>query len=238
MMSLKVIVLAPLLIFGIPSATIRKAKADFENVNKVFTAQKLSVEMIYNFYEQHDSHEPVDSKQGVFYKKGDSDYSKLMDTETLHNSEFTITSQLEDRIMVVSDPISYRNKLSIGVDTLLTFCKNITVTEIEGGNRKYELTFNQGSVSEFKKLEMTFETATYRLKKVSMYFWEQDKVKENGETEKINPKVEITYKNYNKVNPDNLNVFSGSNYVTKIGSNKYKTAGKYTSYKIYNQKLR
>jgi hypothetical protein len=236
--NLKILVLIPGLFLGIPSGTIKKAKEDFAAINKVFTAEKLSVEMVYNFYEQHNEQMPIETKKGVFYKKGTSDYSKLMETETLHTPDLTITNQIEDKIMVVSDPVSSLSKLVVSQDTILSLCKEIGLTDLPDNSRRYELKFAEGSVIEFKKLELIFEPSTYRLRKVTLFFWEQDKIKENGEREKINPKVEIIYKNYNKVNVDAMNVFSASNYVSKTAPNKYKASGKYASYAIYNQKLK
>lgn len=223
--------------FGIPNETIQRAKQDFAALNKAFSSEKMSVEMIYNFYEYHDSNSPIETKKGVYYKKGNSQYSKIMNTEMLRNDNMTITAQTEDKLLVVSGPMSKTPLISVGPDTLLRICKSIQSFKLPNNQIKYELVFPDNTEVEFKKLELVYESGSYKLNKFVMYFKKQDKVNEDGSLQPITPKVEVLYKNYNKTNVDVLPVFNESNYVTKVSKNKYKCSGKYQDYEIYNQKI-
>lgn len=222
--------------FTVPEATLIKAKDDFAKLNKIFQAEKLSVEMEYKLYEEYNDYTPVETRSGIYFKSGKSDYSKIMDIETLHTRELTVVAMNEEKLITVSGPVSERIGLSVGPDTLLRFCKQILITELPDNARKYELRFDENSSTEFKKIELTFDASTYKLNTFIIYYPAQQKILENGATQTIHPKVEIKYKNYNKTQV--MPVFSESKYITKVSANKYKTAGKYSSYKIYNQKIK
>lgn len=220
---------------GVPEETVSKAKDDFSKLNKVFFAEKFSVEMEYKLYENHFNTVPVETRSGYYFKSGKNDYSRIMDIETLHTPELTLVAMNEEKLITVSGPASQRMGLSVGPDTLLRFCKQIKFSDNQD-TRKYELYFNENSSTEFNKIELSFDIKTYQLNKFIIYYNEREKILENGTLQMIKPKVEIAYKNYNKAKgtPE----FSEGKYVTKIGANKYKSTGKYASYKVYNQKIK
>ncbi len=223
---------------GPPDASLQKAKEDFTKINKLFKSQNISMMMVYNFYELHDTYTPVETQTGLYYKKGDKDYSKIMNIETLHTPELTVVAENNDKIMLVTGPVSERVPISTDLETLLKFCKEINIREVQGDERIYDLGFDEESEGEFKKIQVVLNTKTNYLTKLVLYYNKIDKMQDNGEATTIYPKVEIVYWNYNKVVVNESKVLSQSTYIQPMGSNKFKCSSAFSNYQMYNQKIK
>ncbi|MGZ4063561.1 MAG: hypothetical protein ACXVP0_11375 [Bacteroidia bacterium] len=232
------IALSLALAFGNPYAERSKAKEDFARINKTLQAEKLSVEMVYNYYEQQTAYVPGEVKAGIYYRNGACDYSRILDIETLHTPELTVVADHEDKLITVSGPISARHPLAATTDTLLSFCKEIKSVDMPDNKRLYELVFNPASEMEYEKIQLVFDLKDYRLSRFTFFFKTLEKTNDDGSHSTIHPKMEVLYKNYNKVAVSGLPVFKVSNYVAKISENKYRSSGKYSTYKVYNQKFK
>lgn len=232
----KTIALAAIIGFGNPTER-GKAKADFARMNEAFLAERFSVEMHYNYYEEQSAHVPSETKSGIFYRKGNVDYSNIQNIETLHTPEMTVVADHEDRLITISAPAAGRSPLAATVDTLLSFCKDIRFTNLGNGKGKYELLFRQNAEVDYLRLELLFDMHSYYLEQFTFFFRDVEKTDENGKISTIHPKMEVIYSNFNKV-ALNSRVLNSATYITKTPENKFKGSGTYSAYKVYNQKLK
>lgn len=218
------------------------AKTEFKKVNDSFDQNIFSVKMTYNFYKQSGDLKPDEIKQGMFCKNGETSYSNINGIESVRTKNSTISIQQEDKILVISNSVNKNSSSAVSLtpDSLLRFCSSILRTEVSTDLIKYELVFNNKVDLEFSKMDVIIDKKTFMLSKIVMYYPELEFPSEENpdQMETLNPKMEVIYKNYKNIIDVNSALFLEANYVELVSPKKYKGVGKYSQYKIYNQKIK
>lgn len=219
---------------------VQEAKADFEKVNQTFSVPKFSVQMTYNIYGNLKDVTPSETNAGRYFKNEEVTYSNLSGIESIRTKNMTIAIQNHEKVMVVANAAKKGTDIAMTPDTLLSKCDKIIKTEIAGNIIKYELVFGKKITTEFEKIEVWFNKQNYQLNKIIMFYSEQEVPSEDiaDKTELIHPKMEVVYKNYTTNFTADNKLFNESNYVIETSKNKYKGTGKYSNYKVYNQKFK
>lgn len=221
---------------------LEQARADFKKVNETFMQPVFSVKMTYNLYKQHGYTKPNEVKTGSYNKNGESSYSNIDGVESIRTRSITISVQKEEKILVVSKAVKKGSISDIvsGIDTLLYFCSDVKRTEPSPGFIKYEMSVSKKYDMEFEKMEMVIDKKNHMFSKIVFYYPEQEVPAETeaDKTETIQPKMEIVYSHFSKALTVSPLVFSEQNYVKLVSPKKYEGVGKYSGYKIYNQKFK
>ena len=227
------------LISSAGNPAVEKAKEEFNQVNKTYSAEKYSVQMVYKYYYEYNSTSPGETQTGIYYKNGNESYSKIMGIETIRNKKMSLVIQNEEKIIVVSNPVKDNGVMMISLDTLIMICESFDRTELPDNQIKYELKFKSGIAFEYTKMEVFINKNNFCINKLIFYYAEQEMVLENpDQSRKIHPKLEVTYKNFTNNYIVNPGMFSDSPYVVLSAQNKYKATEKYSGYQVYNQKFK
>lgn len=210
---------------------------DLEKINARYNELgDISMNMEYKVYANWKSEIPIQIEKGELIKKGRIIYSKIGSVESLNTLDYNVVVDHDLKsiaIMPVITPEAIENNLSAisgNLSQVLKVCKRIEMVEINAQQNKCTLVLPDGSF-EYNKLEITYNSKSYLISKLVMYYTEAQNLKGDDDGLKETPRIEISYRNY-ITNPNYASVaLTYERFLSKKGG-KYFCKQKYTGYEL------
>jgi outer membrane lipoprotein-sorting protein len=209
--------------------------------NRFYATQSYSCDLEYLYYESYTARIPSERMSGRYIAKGDKQYQKIGQVETILNPYYVLSVDHEEKTIDVLERQAASDKsVKLGVfkpDSLISFYRKISYVDYSATIGMYELISEQDS---YDKIQFYFDKKTYDLSKMVLYFYsEEEEVyeeKEEGPMWVIRPleapRIEILYSNIrvNDFIPDDF--FTYQKYLTSSGANRYHSKPEYKNYTI------
>ena len=227
-----------LLAFFLQNVYAQIAKEDFKKVNDAYrNTMNLSMDVTYKLYESYKSTTPKDILTGSFKKQDNNILSNLLKIETMQNTKYKIIVDAANKILVVADPQHYMNNaITVDIDSVLAFCSSVDYRETGQKLKVYKLNFDN-IFFEYNSIEIFINKYTYFLDKLTLYFRDAVSIDKNDpDSPKEKPRLEIAYSSVNKDPKFGKNLFSEKKYID-INDGKFTCSALYKNYQLINQKL-
>ena len=215
-------------------ADIKKSKAAYA------VSDAITMDMMYKVYKNYTDKTPESSYPGFVKRKGKLFYNKMLNSETLNSNNISLSINSEDKLLIVAAAQNNKSALfNLPADTLLNLCKEVKLLSNANGSKTYEIVFGDLNI-ELEKLRISFDTKTWFMTQLVMYYKEPVTFDENAnaeyfpDTPKEKPRVEINYTN-TQLNPALTDAdFSEKKFISLV-NNKYQGVGAFKGYRIIDQ---
>lgn len=204
-------------------------RSDFENINQAYAKlTTLQTQVDYVYYSSHSTKTVGQTLQAVLSIKGADYHYQLGEVETLYTSNLTIIADHEEKkIMLDGGHIRARDVLfGANLDTLLTVCHRIKASYPGGRVKKYEL---YAHLAETERIDIYFDTTTFLMQKVVLFYKEPLKVEYGGTGDK--PRLELVYRRQDTQPTFAKNLFDPGRFVKKSG-HRFLASGTFRTYQI------
>ncbi|MGQ0829850.1 MAG: hypothetical protein ACT4ON_15795 [Bacteroidota bacterium] len=238
-----VYILSFLLIGGISKAQqpLNISKTDmakvFEQMNNWFkNTPAYSLTVTHASYENHTTTVPVEKSVGYFKKDKESYHSFLLGIRTIQNIQYKIVVDTSDKILMVANPDQLIWN-SYTLDDYTLILKNCIAIKMStnGTDKRYSIHFSEG----YPLSSYEFLISPDGLPKEIIWYYNEEvsKDEDNENSQKVKPRVCITFSGYRKKPVLNYKEeFDSSPYFTKANG-KLVVSSKYKNFKFSDQRL-
>jgi len=210
----------------------------FKQINNWFINTPIySLSVTHASYESYKTTIPVEKAAGYFKKNKNNYHSFLIGIHTIQNKTYKIVIDSSEKIILVANPdkLIWNTYTTSDYDTLLKTCATIKVTTV-GNDKLYRMDFNSESPIAWYE----FLINPNGLPKEIVWYYNQEikKDEEDEASEKVKPRVSITFSNYNSSAVLDYNKeFNEGIYFTNT-NNKISLTEKYKNYKLNDQRVK
>lgn len=224
------LVLMPLLSIGTVRLSAQDAKEDFSRIEKAYeNAGALNIYISYLLYSGENSTTLVEQQKSQVCMGGSTTYTKMANIETILGPNSTVIVDHDEKTIMLSPPSAkgrIKKKYGFNLDSVLHKYKSVVYSKESTAEAAYTLTFSYG---QFQAIKMVFNTSSYFLTKVILYYREGiDEKPFNG----ARPRMEINY------NLSREQSFEAEKYGEKkffiINKGKYTLKPEYSKYRFMN----
>lgn len=211
---------------------------ELSKVNKeLLKANSLAIDMIYTVYAGHSTQQPLQIEKGIYLRKGDKFYSKLLGIETLISEGYFVLVYSEDQTMVIgpSDKINSGNTTPVDIQKSLSMCNKIEEIKSGKNQKAYKIFYKSTVASEYDAAEIYYNKTNYIIEKMVLYYRSPMRLTTDSNLSSEMPRLEIEYTAINTSPSLKDRDFSTQNFFDKKGSG-YTPALKYKNYRIINKK--
>lgn len=221
-------------------AAAQNAKQDILKINETYSSIKdLSMDITYTVFPSSKSKVALETHTGCFKQHGDMKYSRLKEVEAVHNNNYSLVIDNEDKLIVVANPAkSNMSEITmIDLDKSLSQCASIDFLGTIGSLSGYKLMFKQNVVSEYDAVELYFNKKSFFVEKLVIYYRQKVKLnEEDPNAVKDKPRLEIVFSNTNLKTIADITLFSEERFIEKKKGKYYPTSA-YNSYQLIDQKF-
>ncbi|MBK8705986.1 MAG: hypothetical protein IPN33_22145 [Saprospiraceae bacterium] len=209
----------------------------FEQMSNWFkNTTNYTVTVTHASYENHSTTVPFEKSTGYFKKEKENYHSFLLGIHTLQNLNYRIVLDTVNKVMMVANV----NKSIWSTYTIedykyiLKTCAGIQKTN-SNLDKRYRITYPEGYPLERYEFLMANDGS---LKEVVMYYSKKVAKDPNDEnSEKVKPRLSITFSTYKKVQPGaSGNEFDEKKYFVQKGNKLFPTK-KYQDFTLSDQRL-
>ncbi len=203
-----------------------------EKLNKDIGSYSVNVK--HASYENHTAAAPHEQSEGYFHKSGSSYRSSMLGMMIIQNSKIKLVIDTGGKHIMIADPDkAFEYMDSDKLEQSLLVCDNIK-SRISDNGRIYRIEYQAGSP--FAAAEYTTAKSGMINKIVLFYNEFETQEKWSELSQKIKPRVEITYTDFKKNVKFEKDAFSESKYTT-LRDGKYVAAGDYKNYKVFDTRF-
>ena len=214
----------------------QNASEDFKKMNKYYLSHEhISMDIEYLFYENHQSKKAIDVQWAKYKKSGSKFYYAMDGITTIQNDKHKLVLNSSNKIILVTKKqkeIDSKVFTGATMDSVLTLCKRIDYTKMEGGKKHYVLTYKSSNYFPYKKLVIVLNSNNSLSKMIYYYNRAINYTPDENDVEEA-PRMEIVYKN-TSTKVIATYQYSLSKYV-KIQGKKISAVSKYLNYRLINQ---
>lgn len=222
------------------SAAAQNAKQDILKINETYTSlEDLSMDITYTLFPSAKSKVPAETHAGCFKQHGIMKYSKVKDIEAVHNKNYSLVIDNDDKLIVVANPAKFSaSKITmLDLEKSLSLCSSVEFIGTTGNQSGYKLVFKQNAPSEYDAVELYFNKKTFLVEKLVMYYRQTIKLnEEDPNSAKDKPRLEIAFSNASLKKITDISFFLEEKFIEKK-KGKYYTASAYNSYQLIDQKF-
>jgi len=229
---------------ALPAQTLAWEEVSKDKMAKIFTGMSdwfkqttnYAVTVTHASFESHLTPVYYEKSTGYFKKEGENYHSFLLGIHSFQIAPYKIMLDTANRTMLVSN-IEQSIWAAYTLEDYtyqLNSCMSIKAANF-GSDKKYRLEYGENYPLERYEFVTGSDGA---LKELVMYYRKAvPKDPENEQSEKVKPRLSITFSGYKKGPPGrNAREFDTGNFFTKSG-NKLAPAGKYRNFKLIDQRL-
>lgn len=215
---------------------LQMAASDLKKIRNYYeTHPTITVETSYKAYEDFESMDLKEAKNGLFVKNGNMSYLKTMNVEIITTDSDVLSVDHDDKRIFVSDVTNIgKTVFTNNLDTLLLFCESVEYKNTGQNERKYTLYFDKEGFSEYAKIDYYVDTRSYRFTRIVLYFSVGIDITNSSNNEPKKPRLEIIYTNYRESIADNA-LLRRSTYLLE-NRGKLEAVGKYRFFKVIDQR--
>ena len=171
-------------------------RGDLEKINAHYNQiKRMSMRMEYRVYTNWNSTVPVQTENGELKKKDQATYTKIGKIESLNTLNYNVIVDHEIKSIAIMPVIrshaSGGNAEAVTPDfsKVLDLCKAIELDDINDNQKRYTLIMPEGAF-EYGKLEITYNSKSYFIDKLVMYYREAQNLEGDNEGVKETPRIE------------------------------------------------
>lgn len=211
---------------------LASARTDFKKTNEAYSRiPGLSMDTYYIVYDDHKSQSAMEGKNGRYVKFREHVYTKIDGIETYAIDDKLISINPDNKQITVGDNKPWNlSPLQTNVDTLLTLCEDIKVEQVNAGEKKYKLYFDDSYGFEYSRIDIHIDTRNLRYVKIVLYYAMSMNLKQDFYAEGKQPRLEIVYKNFRQLEVE-PSLFNQELYIQSVNG-KLKPASKYYNFKV------
>lgn len=201
--------------------------------NYLDTVSEFSVIIHHIQFEDSRKKNYLYKSYGYFFKSKNNVHSKLLDIETFITDKFVLVIDSQQKTMIVKESpkkieqINFFNYIQSAIGTVHAISKSIE----PNGIVVFKLKFKD-DYSEYKEIDIEFNTRNYLIKKVAIYMNLHEDLFESNESK--SPLIEIVYDNWKLGVNNSASNFNWEKYLYKSNNN-YFPKRDYANYRYLNQ---
>ena len=213
------------------------SKEDFAKINKVYISHpQLYFKAKYDLYKNQNIKETFESEMGETKRNGNLLYTKIGKIESIHSEKYNVIVDNEDKTisLLAHDPDEngFDEKLyMINLEKTLKLCTKVEFAKEIGSQNSYLLTL---PYSEYSQVKITYNKKTFFIEKITLYYKKEQVLNEQDKNEKKEqPRVEITYYDFDETPHFNETDFSYDKFLEKANG-KFRCKSTYSGYTLKN----
>jgi len=200
------------------------------------SGNNFQVSVHYNLYKGNETN-PVESYNGIYYRKGQYIYSKIGKVEIISTPSFYLRINPDQKAILISE--STPENVSQLNNSLLELMQYVDVDKFYEQNNSIYLKLKAKKITQlpFSSIELVINKQTHLLIKVEYYYFTQINFSQDAKkADYAQPRLEVIYSNYKNKNIDiPRSKFKLFSFVSFDGK-KYHGLGKFSEYQIINQR--
>ena len=220
------------------------AEKDLASIQAAYARlNRFSTEISFALYADESSETVEESGEAFIRRHGDLYWSRMFHLETLLSEHYLVLADHDSRtLMIDRRPEPSRNlpetisldleKIlgeSLDPDQLVSETGTIHVEPAGGQQRHLTIEYPSG---EYQKIELLFDTKTYLIQSMRLYFRQSLPIRSEGEP--AAPRIEIRYLNFQADPTFPRDAFSENRYFTFEGDGEFTAGLEYRDYRIIN----
>jgi len=224
-----------LLGLGSMTAHAQQASTDLKKVNASYeSAAVVSQKVSYKSYANYADKTPYETLTGEIIRSKGNVYNKIGPVEIITTSTYTFSIDHEEKTMVLLPKSSAGSAMPTEVDyeALLAICSEVKYASLSSSSASYTMVFPS---EEYEKVTVTFNTKSFYIQKLDLYYKTMETYAENEKTVTTKPKLEIVYSELKSRSDLTDSFFTYDTFLLKQSTNKYICKEPYTSYQFINQ---
>jgi hypothetical protein len=217
------------------------ATQELQAVADVFRTQKIAYDFTMSSYDQKQgSKKPLETSTVSCYLWYPYSVFKYDGVEFYHNDKIKVAVYRNSKKVIVNKADKRADKemasMPFDVDSLLMFYRQIDKLEDAGGKRTYRIFYKEG-LSRYSHTDISFDTATYRLSRISIFYSKTMKemygsAMHSADVQKVLPRVDMVFSNYRVLGKNDWKMFGAPQVVTLTGAGKAVLTPAYATYKL------
>ncbi len=214
------------------------AQEDAKSILKEFkdrysNRENHQADLSYKVFKGHDAKIPHENSKGIYYKKGNSVYSKIAEAEIINTPSLYLKINHKEKAILIANGTNLSASANqFNLDQLFQFL-DIDTLVVNPTSWKIVLKAKPITQLPYSTVEIEIDKSTYNLKRQVFYYINKiDFSKELKKSDIASVKLEVTYKNYKTKKFTLTNkVFDIKQYISKKNA-KYIAVNKYKGYDI------
>ena len=224
--------------FNAESLFAQGFKDEFRMVNETYeNKSKITMDIIYNAYESHESSKIVDTYKGNMIRNGASYFTKILDTETIYTDKYSFMLDKGKKQLIVANPIPFKksNLTMVEVDESLKAYSEVKELTETGDCKVYHFKLRDNIYSEIESFDFHINKETHLIQKAVLFYSQAMKIDPNDKNAKAKkPRLEVLFLNIN-INPAiDSSLFDYKTYISLSGKD-FTLNENYNGYKLINQ---
>jgi hypothetical protein len=241
MMRLLMTTLGACLLFN---AWTQDLKTDLDLIRRRYEKpNSFELKIAYKAFEDYQTTRVQDQTEAVYIKKGNLFYTKVYSVETLYSDQYVMAADHEEKLFMIdrrpksagpgeieaTGMESVIDELAAAVAQAGPVIARKEYSESPGGVATHSIWFNQGP---YTRQEISFQKSSYLLKKITLYYREDQEMEEGGPLTK--PRLEMEYLKFVESPALPADFFSESRFVAIVPNKRLTLNAKYADYKVIN----
>ncbi len=207
----------------------------FQKVKETYESKsKYAFNVKYELFKDHQTIEVTEFYTGKVIKDQGELYSKIKNTEFIQLNEAYLKINHDEKAMLYTEQAL--NEQTHQLVDLTAFLSYFEKTSVSLNKDIYicELTSKNISLLPYSKVVTYINADDFTIKKQLLYLLNPSVFKEsNGKSVTSNPRLEITFSNFNSQNINSANTFSLLKYIS-ISNNEIKPSNNLKAYQLIN----
>lgn len=206
-------------------AYAQKASDDFKKIGEAFKEARLSFDVHYQMYADHQSDKQIQSKKAVYYIWDRMSCYKMDEVEVVNNDRFNLSIDHKGKRMVLNKTHAGQEKkymkqiLKVNLDSLLARNSEVTLVSQSEKERIWKINYKR-ALKGIASVEVKLELPSYRLSKIVIYYSKSFRdiygTSPEGVSKTQTPRLEIVYSNYQQLSGDDKEKYFSAAQILSI----------------------
>lgn len=219
--------------------------ADMKRLNKKFSSHRYNYTLNFKLYETYSSIHPVEVQQ-MDIKSFDlmiNMYNPHF--QVIKNKDHYLYVNFDNKLMMLNTVYSYSKELKmvkefegmLNIDTLLSSYESVKELGVKNGQKTYR--FKYSGMSKFNYSDISFNTQTYIIEKVIMYYRnnaDELNIDHQTSSKKSIPRLEMTFSQFKEQRTMNKEFFELTKFIS-LNRKKVAVKAPYSTYKFIDNRI-
>lgn len=215
----------------------QNADSDFKKINEAYLTNKnISMKIVYEIFKDYKSSKPFKSESGELKQNGFLQYKRTGNIETIQTTKYFLSVNHDQKVISLSslhvvDTVNFLSQFYDPkvVSYYLAKCKE---KKFHKENSRLNSYYLEMADSNQDAIKIYFNSKTFFVEKLVMYFRRKINVEQNSDGVKQRPRIEITYYDIELNKTYKLEEFAYDKFLYQKGV-KWLAKQQYEAYKVY-----